>query len=94
MDKEKELEKLFRIFVDDDIESLRGDPIMDEAIDELERISQDEKIIELYNAEKIGIEKGIEREKIQIAHNMLDKNMDISIISELTGLSIKQIEEL
>lgn len=75
-EKQEELEKLLRIFVEDDLDKLRGDPIMDEAIDELERISQDKKIIGLYNAEaverkvynskmkyaeKIGMEKGMEK---------------------------------
>ena len=44
MYKEQELEKLLGIFVEEDLDKLRGDPIMDEAIDELERISQDKKI--------------------------------------------------
>ena len=48
--------------------------------------------------EKRGIKNGIkqgakEREK-SIAKSMLDKKMDISLISELTGLSKKQITML
>ena len=41
-----------------------------------------------------GIEQGIQEEKIEIAKNMLLKNMDIHIISEVTGLSIEQITSL
>jgi len=41
---------------------------------------------------KKGIEKGIEKEKINTARNMLDKNLDINLISEVTGLSIEQIQ--
>ena len=37
-----------------------------------------------------GINKGIEK----TAKNMLNKNMDISIISEITGLSKEEINEL
>ena len=41
-----------------------------------------------------GIEKGIEQEKIEIVKNMLSKNIDISVISECTGLSKEEIEKL
>ncbi len=40
--------------------------------------------------EKAGIEKG----KANIAKNMLAKNFDLSLIAEISGLSIAQIEEL
>ncbi|MBW5394794.1 Rpn family recombination-promoting nuclease/putative transposase, partial [Brachyspira hampsonii] len=47
---------------------------------------------------KEGIEKGIEKgkksEKIAIAKEMKNKNMNIELIRELTGLSIEDIEEL
>ncbi|MEI0517824.1 Rpn family recombination-promoting nuclease/putative transposase [Brachyspira murdochii] len=41
-----------------------------------------------------GIEKGIEKEKYLLAKNMKNKNMDINLISELTGLSIEKIKNL
>ena len=41
-----------------------------------------------------GIEKGIEQEKIEIAKSMLSKNIDVSVISECTGLAKEEIEEL
>jgi len=41
-----------------------------------------------------GIEQGIEQEKINIAKNMISKNMDNKTISEITGLTIKEIESL
>ena len=48
--------------------------------------------------EKKGIKKGIKQgasnEKNSIAKSMLAKKMDISLISELTGLSKKQITML
>lgn len=51
---------------------------------------------------EIGIEKGIEKGKIEgeenkaisIAKAMKNKNMDIKLISEITGLSVKEIEDL
>lgn len=52
----------------------------------------------LKKGEKIGMEKGekrgIEKRNIQLAQDMLAKNMDIKIIEELTGLSINKIKEL
>jgi len=50
------------------------------------------------SAEKKGLErgmkKGIEYKSIEIAKNMLNKNMNINIISEVTGLSKEEIEKL
>lgn len=51
---------------------------------------------------EIGIEKGIEKGKIEgeenkaisIAKIMKNKNIDIKLISEITGLSVKEIEDL
>ncbi|MBW5410645.1 hypothetical protein E6A50_09735, partial [Brachyspira hampsonii] len=41
-----------------------------------------------------GIEKGIKENQILTAKNMKNKNMDINLISELTGLSIEEIKKL
>ncbi|PCG20780.1 Rpn family recombination-promoting nuclease/putative transposase [Brachyspira sp. G79] len=41
-----------------------------------------------------GIEKGIEQEKYSLAKNMKKENIDISVISKVTGLSIEEIEKL
>ncbi|MCQ2285920.1 MAG: hypothetical protein MJZ76_03475, partial [Bacteroidales bacterium] len=47
---------------------------------------------------KKGIEKGIEKgkneEKLLIVHNMLDKGLDIDLISEITGLSVSEIRKI
>ena len=48
-----EINKMLIIFKNCDYEKLRGDEIMDEALDELERISSDTKIIGLYDKEKV-----------------------------------------
>ncbi len=78
---------------------------MNEVIEEIKRLCQDENIIGLYDAEAVarkemnsrlvyaeqqGIEQGMEI----VAKNMLRKNMDIAIITEVTGLSKEQIKEL
>ena len=42
----------------------------------------------------IGLEQGKLDEKLEIAKNMLEENIDTSIISKITGLTKKQIENL
>lgn len=60
------------------------------------RISEieDARIEGLEQGVKQGIKRGIKQDKIEIAKNMLNDNMDIDIISKYTGLSIKEIEKL
>ena len=41
-----------------------------------------------------GIEQGIEQGKLELAKRMLIANLDIHQISEITGLSIKELEKL
>ena len=41
-----------------------------------------------------GLERGTEQSKNEIARNMLKKGLDISLISEVTGLSNEQINNL
>ena len=41
-----------------------------------------------------GIEKGINKEKIEIAKKMLLENIDINLISKLTGLTKEEIKNL
>ena len=41
-----------------------------------------------------GISKGVSQEKVSIAKNMLNKNMSIEDISDITGLSIEEINKL
>ncbi|MEI0479061.1 hypothetical protein R4J08_14430, partial [Brachyspira pulli] len=41
-----------------------------------------------------GIKEGIKENQISMAINMKNKNMDIELISELTGLSIEEIKNL
>ena len=43
---------------------------------------------------KEGIEKGKLAEQISIAKSMKSKNMDINLISEITGLTLEEIEKL
>ena len=38
-----------------------------------------------------GIEQGIEQNKLEVVKNMLDENLNIKLISKVTGLSEKEI---
>ena len=54
----------------------------------------EERIKGIEEGMKKGIEQGIEQEKYSLARNMKNKNMDLNLISELTGLSVEKIEKL
>lgn len=41
-----------------------------------------------------GLRKGLKQSKLEIAKNMLNENIDINIVSKVTGLSIKEINKL
>ena len=41
-----------------------------------------------------GLEQGIKQSKIEIAKKSLEKKLPMETISEITGLSIKEIQEL
>ena len=73
--------------------------------EEVMKYSQDEEVIALYSAyTKEELERntlindakkeGLKEGKIAIVQNMLKKNMDISVISEISGLSEEEIEGL
>ena len=48
----------------------------------------------LKEGEKKGLKKGLKEKSIEIAKNMLKKGLDINLISELSGLTIEEINEL
>ncbi|MBQ4263749.1 MAG: hypothetical protein IJB83_05895, partial [Bacilli bacterium] len=68
----------------------------DEFKDILTKEEENERVdrASLYYAHRDGFKEGIEQSKMEIAKNMLTKNMEISLISELTGLSLDEIENL
>ena len=41
-----------------------------------------------------GIKEGLKEGKLQIAKNLKKKNMDINFISEVTGLSVEEIQKI
>ena len=50
--------------------------------------------IMLEEERRLGIEQGEKNKSISMAKNMKNRNMDINLISELTGLSIEEIKNL
>ncbi len=48
----------------------------------------------MLNAREEGYESGVEQNKLGIAKNMLKENIDIEIISKVTGLTKEEIKEL
>ena len=44
--------------------------------------------------EASGVEQGVEQNKVEIALNMLKKNMDTKLICEVTGLSLDQVDAI
>lgn len=76
-----------------------------EAKNELDKISQDETMrrillkeklmrMDMKQMEKEAVEDAIEKEKIETAKRMLDKNIPIETIIEVTKLTEKEINEI
>ena len=63
-------------------------------INELESAINEGKAIGFEDGEKSGIIKGTNKRNIEIAKNMLKKNMSLEDISEITGLSIENIQNI
>ena len=106
---EKELLILTLTKVDEIEKIAKGDEELMEVAKELKRLTNDAYTIGLYDEEeerrriensikltskKQGIKQGAKEREKSIAKSMLDKNMDIPLISELTGLSKNQITML
>ncbi len=105
---EKELEENsngdeFMEKIVEDVKILNADPEIIEQLyveGEERRVRNTERklghIEGLEEGEKIGMTKGMEAGKrensIEIAKNMLLKDMEVSLISEITGLSIEEVE--
>ena len=97
-------EKIFLMFKESNREKLKeiskGDKIMDKIYKRLDKLSEDEALSLLYDekereeekkqaeieyAEEHGLNKGIK----QTAKNMLERNMNIDVVAEITGLSLE-----
>ena len=100
------IEKVSRFLLsetNEDIKGVIGE--MDEILDKIMALSNDERLIGLYNEEELqeaikegmrlaGINEGIEQKQKEVVVNMLNKNFDIKTISEITNLSNVEIEKI
>ena len=102
-------EKIFLMFKESNREKLKeiskGDKIMDKIYKRLDKLSEDEALSLLYDekereeekkqaeieyAEEHGLNKGIK----QTAKKMLERNMNIDVVAEITGLSLEEVIKL
>ena len=85
----KDIEKkVIDYSLDDEIVGLYDREAYEKEIAEIEK---EEAIIK---AREKGFQQGIEQEKREIVKNMLEKKMEINIISELVGLDVCELENL
>ena len=103
----KELIKILTMFIakeKSELDSLRSEEYMNDAINELERISRDEGIIGLYDAEEIERKvrntqlkgaklEGIEQGKLEVAKNLKIHGASLDEIIEITNLDLEQVSE-
>ncbi|WP_297278142.1 Rpn family recombination-promoting nuclease/putative transposase [uncultured Brachyspira sp.] len=83
--------------------------IMSKVIEKYDIFTSDEETMQMYNAREAflygqeimlkrereeGIKEGIEKEKYDLAKNMKNENLDINLISKITGLSTEEISKL
>lgn len=104
-----ELDKVMLVLNEEDNNNLsklyKGERVMEDYVKDAKRASINDDIVglydkelheellrntELYNAEQ----KGIRKKAIETAKNMLNKGLDIKLISECTGLTKEEIEKL
>jgi len=86
-------------------EDLMDNDSKDKLLEEVERYSEDDEMIAMYSyytKEELerntmideAEQKGINQRNIEIAKAMLNKNVDIDFISEITGLTKEEIDKL
>ncbi|MFI3308070.1 MAG: Rpn family recombination-promoting nuclease/putative transposase [Mycoplasmatota bacterium] len=79
------------------IKKINSDPVITAALDreQRERLAYN---TDIETAKRSGIEQGleqgIEQNKISMVKSMLEKNMDIKLISEISGLTNEEIEKI
>ena len=79
---------IFKEILDD----ISRDNVSPEQLEELLAEAEWQKVKN--NSLERGIEKGAQKEKLQIAKSMLQKKLDISLIAEITGLTQEDITKL
>ena len=98
-----------KLFITNDIDSLKGDEVMDKVVKKMWDCNSEEAIAEKLRAEQEwlrGYNSDIEASKaegkaegkteanLETAKKMKNKGLDNSLISEMTGLSIEEINKL
>ncbi len=93
----KSIEELEKEFKEDDnymkavnkIEELLMDPNFAGAYD-----VEEKRAFDMEDMRLTGNDEGKKEKQLEIAKKMINKGMELSTISELTGLSIEEIKEL
>ena len=75
------------------LDKLSEDEALSLLYDEKER-EEEKKQAEIEYATELGLNKGISKEKLNIAKNLLSMNISLEDISKATGLSIEEINNL
>jgi len=100
------LEKISRFLLSKNLDELKGViGEMDEILDKVMALSNDERLIGLYNREDLeeaikegrylaGVDDGIEQNKREVVINMLKENIDIDVICRVTGLNENKIYDI
>jgi predicted transposase/invertase (TIGR01784 family) len=88
---------------------IKDDEPLNKANEKYEYFNSDDQLRKMYNtyieqkrkyhtdieiAEKKGMEKGIEKDKLDVARKMKEENLPIDLIKKITGLSKEEIEKL
>ena len=60
---------------------------MKEYIDDSRRASEEDEVIGMYDKE-------LHEERVSIAKQMIQENIDLNIVSECTGLSFEELKKL
>ena len=60
----------------------------------MEAYEREQQMPYVTSIERMGIEQGKEQERQSIALNLLRKNIPLETISEVTGLTIEQLQQL
>ena len=94
---------------EEELETLSSDRMVKEYMEKLNSLNkspvfkklmteeQERKMLEntiKYNAEQRGIQEGKMEKQIEIVRKMLEKKIDVDEISEITGLSIEEINKI
>ena len=75
------------------LDKLSEDEALSLLYDEKER-EEEKKQAEIEYAEEHGLNKGISKGIKQTAKNMLERNMNIDVVAEITGLSLEEVIKL